>query len=153
MREAPTRLRCEYRDNPLNLDTPRPRLSWWLNDARPAEMQTAYQVQAATSAGALRSGAAGLWDTGHVSSRQTVNVDYRGRPPEPDTPVWWRVRCYDSDGTPSPWSEAACFELGPGEADWQGGWIATPLMGSPAAVGMSFYIRAGSGLFRIQKPQ
>jgi alpha-L-rhamnosidase len=132
MREAPTRLRCEYRDNPLNLDTPRPRLSWWLNDARPAEMQTAYQLQAATSADALQAGAAELWDTGHVSSRQTVNVEYRGRPPEPGTPVWWRVRCYDSDGTPSPWSEAARFEVGLGEADWQGVWIASPLMGSPA---------------------
>ena len=26
--DAPTRLRCEYLDNPLGIEDPRPRLSW-----------------------------------------------------------------------------------------------------------------------------
>ncbi|MEQ8859518.1 MAG: family 78 glycoside hydrolase catalytic domain [Pseudomonadales bacterium] len=131
MREAPSRLRCEYQEDPLGIDVPRPRLSWWLNDGRPAELQTAFQVQAASSAAALQSGSADLWDTGHVSSRQTVNVEYRGRALTPGERVWWRVRCYDSDGTPSPWSEVARFELGPVDAEhWQARWIAAPLTGS-----------------------
>ncbi|MAT83070.1 MAG: hypothetical protein CMD39_02160 [Gammaproteobacteria bacterium] len=133
MREAPTRLRCEYRDDPLNVDTARPRLSWWLNDPRPAELQTAYQIQAASSATALQAGSADLWDTGHVSSSRTVNVDYQGRPLAVGDRVWWRVRCYDSDGTPSPWSEAARFELGLAESDWRARWVAAPLEGSPVA--------------------
>ena len=133
MREAPIRLRCEYRDDPLNVDTARPRLSWWLNDPRPAELQTAYQIQAASSAAALQAGTADLWDTGHVSSSRTVNVDYQGRPLAAGDRVWWRVRCYDSDGTPSPWSEAARFELAPAEADWRARWVAAPLEGSPVA--------------------
>lgn len=133
MRGAPDRLRCEYQDNPLGLDCERPRLSWWLNDPRAAELQTAYQIQAASSPAALQAGAADLWDTGYVASRQTVNVIYGGRALTSGTRVWWRVRCYDSDGTPSPWSEAAWFELGLlHDDDWQARWIEAPLTGSPA---------------------
>jgi alpha-L-rhamnosidase len=133
MREAPVRLRCEYQDNPLGLDTARPRVSWWLNDSRPAELQTAYQIQAASSATGLQAGTADLWDTGHVSSQQTLNVEYRGRPLNAGDHAWWRVRCYDSDGTPSPWSDPARFEIGPAHADGlRGQWIDTPLVGSPS---------------------
>jgi len=133
MRGAPVRLRSEYLDNPLGLDCERPRLSWWLNDPRAAELQTAYQIQAALTPAALQSGAADLWDTGYVASRQTVNAIYGGRALNSGTRVWWRVRCYDSDGTPSPWSEAAWFELGLlHDDDWQARWIETPLTGSPA---------------------
>lgn len=132
MREAPLRLRCEYLDNPLGIDTCHPRLSWWVNDSRDAELQTAYQIQASATRAGLESGGADLWDSGHVSSRQTVNVAYRGRALGSGARVWWRVRCYDSDGTTSPWSDAARFELGPLEsADWQCEWIAAPLAGSP----------------------
>lgn len=130
MREAPDRLRCEYQQDPLGLDTPLPRLSWWLNDSRPAELQTAYQIQAASSATGLQAGTGDLWDTGHVSSQQTMNVEYRGRPLSAGDRVWWRVRCYDSDGTPSPWSQAARFELAPA-AGAEVDWVASPLIGTP----------------------
>lgn len=133
MREAPVRLRCEYLEDPLGIDTDRPRLSWWLNDPRPAELQTAYQIQAASSPDGLEKGATDLWDTGYVSSQQTVNVEYRGRRLSSGTRVWWRVRCYDSDGIASPWSAPGYFELGLLESgDWRARWIAAPLTGSPA---------------------
>lgn len=132
MRGAPDRLRCEYLNNPLGVDTARPRLSWWLNDPRPAELQTAYQIQAASAPAVLQSGSADLWDSGYVAGQQTLNVAYQGRALGSGERVWWRVRCYDSDGTPSPWSEAAWFEAGLlDEDDWRGQWIAAPLTGSP----------------------
>src|ERR1017187_5425294 len=43
-------LKCEYRVNPLGLDTPQPRLSWLLESPRRGEKQTAYQVLAASTA-------------------------------------------------------------------------------------------------------
>jgi alpha-L-rhamnosidase len=133
MRGAPGRLRCEYLDDPLGIGTTRPRLSWWLNDSRPAELQTAYRIQAASSAAALQSDAADLWDTGYVPSHQTANVEYRGRALAAGARVWWRVRCCDSDGIPSPWSGMGRFELGLlSPEDWQARWIAAPLAGSPA---------------------
>ena len=51
---APTRLRCEYLSNPLGIDETRPRLSWWVDDDRPAELQTAYRILAASSPQRLR---------------------------------------------------------------------------------------------------
>ncbi|NLF40984.1 hypothetical protein GX586_16190, partial [bacterium] len=42
-------LRCEYKDNPLGIDTPKPRLSWLVNDARRGARQTAYRILAASS--------------------------------------------------------------------------------------------------------
>ncbi len=131
MREAPVRLRCEQLDDPLAIDTDRPRLSWWLNDSRAAELQTAYQIQAASSLAALDAGRSDLWDTGYVAAQQTMNVEYRGRALGAGSRVWWRVRCYDSDGIPSPWSAPAHFEVGLDDDDWQAPWIAAPLCGTP----------------------
>jgi alpha-L-rhamnosidase len=126
------RLRCEYQDDPIGIDTLRPRLSWWPNDSRPAELQTGFHIQAASTLALLRAGTPDLWDTGHAPGRQTLNVDYGGRPLASAARVWWRVRCYDSDGAPSPWSDPARFEIGLLESsDWQAEWIATPLSGTP----------------------
>ena len=132
MRGAPSRLRCEYLENPAGIDTPRPRLSWWLNDARPAEMQTAYQIQAASSPTSLDSGCPDFWDSGCVTSQSTVNVEYLGAGVQSGARVWWRVRCYDSDGIASAWSDPARFDFGLlDDDDDDGDWICTPLTGTP----------------------
>jgi alpha-L-rhamnosidase len=133
MRGAPVRLRCEYLNCPVGIETTRPRLSWWPNDARPAELQTGYHIQAASTPALLHAGAADLWDSGRVSGQQTLNIEYGGRPLQSAARVWWRVRCYDSDGVASPWSDEARFELGLlNPQDWQAVWIASPLAGTPS---------------------
>lgn len=43
---APTALRCEYKRNPLGIDTPEPRLSWALDSPERGAVQTAYQILA-----------------------------------------------------------------------------------------------------------
>ncbi len=44
-----TGLRCEYRINPLGIDTPQPRLSWVLESGERGQKQTAYRVLVADS--------------------------------------------------------------------------------------------------------
>ena len=155
MLAAPERLRCEYLADPMGIDTNRPRLSWWPNDSRDAEVQTGYQIIAAADAHALleatlQSASAIqqnellerqpvlLWDSGRVDSAETVNISYAGLPLESQQQVCWRVRTFDSDGLASPWSEIGWFETGILHADdWQAQWIGTPLQGSkdtPATV-------------------
>jgi alpha-L-rhamnosidase len=130
---APTRLRCEYLENPAGIDVRRPRLSWWVDDDRAAEIQTAYQIQAASTEAKLVAGDPDLWDSGHVSSRQTCNIEYRGRQLDSSQSAWWRVRTYDSDGMPSRWSEPGRFRMGMLSAeDWQAQWIGGQLTGSPS---------------------
>ncbi len=131
MPSAPLRLRCEFVSNPLGISAARPRLSWWVADARPAEMQSAYEIVAASDLERLEAGEADLWLSGRVESDQCSHVEYGGAPLGSGERVWWQVRTFDSDGLSSPWSEPAFFEMGLlDEADWQGRWIATPLTGS-----------------------
>ena len=47
---APTSLKTEFLDNPLGIDTAKPRFSWIVEDSTPGAKQTAYQVRAASSA-------------------------------------------------------------------------------------------------------
>src|ERR1035438_4424543 len=65
---SPDRLRCEYLDNPLGIDSLQPRLSWVLESKQRAEMQTAYQILAASSEALLKADSGDLWDTGKVGA-------------------------------------------------------------------------------------
>ena len=108
----PIGLVCEFLENPLGLETRTPRLSWRLDDPRPGACQTAYRLVAASSAAKLAEGKYDLWDTGRVTSADTLDIPYAGKALSPRDAVFWRVMVWDKDGTPSPWSDAATFEIG-----------------------------------------
>ncbi|HOC52054.1 MAG TPA: family 78 glycoside hydrolase catalytic domain, partial [Verrucomicrobiota bacterium] len=117
-------LRCEYRANPLGIDTPQPRLSWRLEASERGQRQTAYRVLAATRPKLLAEGRADLWDSGKVASSESVHVVYGGRPLRAGQRVYWTVRAWDRDGRASRYSETAWWEMGLlAPADWQADWI------------------------------
>ena len=120
----PAALRCEYRANPLGLDTPQPRLAWQSASSRRGEMQTAYQIVAGENEKEIRSGKGDLWDSGKVVSDRSAQVAYGGKPLHSREHVWWRVRVWDRDGIPSAWSAPASWEMGLlAPQDWQARWI------------------------------
>ena len=126
---APGALRCEYLVNPLAVDVAAPRLSWELADPARGAVQSAWQVQAATSAEKLVRGEADLWNSGQVSGGDTAQVPYGGAALESMQRCHWRVRTWDGAGEASPWSAPAWWGAGLLEAaDWTGQWIqeATP---------------------------
>jgi alpha-L-rhamnosidase len=125
---APHTLRTAHLADPLGIDEQHPDLSW-----RPAGLQRAYRIQAATDPGLLASGACDLWDSGPVEDPRSTCVRYDGKPPGARRRVWWRVRVRYDDGL-SPWSSAATWETGlPTAADWSGArWITAPDTGGPA---------------------
>ena len=128
---APKRLRCEYLENPLGIDETAPRLSWWIDDEHPAEIQTAYHILAATDPLLLADDEGDLWDTGRVSSGDSCHIVYDGEPLTSRQRVWWKVKTYDSDGEDSAWSRDATFEMGLlARDDWSASWIGSPLAGS-----------------------
>ncbi len=137
-------LRCEYLKDPLGIDVTRPRLSWQLHaeagrGSTPREnsataippaaiprgvKQRAYQVLVASSPELLKANRGDLWDSGEVQSEQSVLVEYAGKPLGPRQGCWWRVRVWDQDGKPSPWSDAARWSMGLlTREDWTGKWI------------------------------
>ena len=132
MQGAPLRLRCEYLEDPIGIDELSPRLSWWPDDPRPAEIQTAYELLGASAPDLLALDEGDLWDSGRVESSAT-SVVYRGKRLVSGRRVFWKVRTFDSDGLPSPWSEPALFEAGLlAPTDWRARWISAPLSGSRA---------------------
>src|ERR1044071_5888816 len=72
-------LSCEHFQNPLGLGTAAPRLSWKIRSDRDGEVQTAYQIRAASSTKALAS-KPDVWDSGKISSDQSVLVSWGGPP-------------------------------------------------------------------------
>ena len=119
-----TDLKCEYRTNPLGIDTAEPRLSWVLESNERGQRQTAYRIMVSSSAGKLRRDQADLWDTGKVQSDRSLHVSYDGEPLESCQRCWWKVRVWGRDGEPSDWSAPARWETALlDQDDWKAQWI------------------------------
>ncbi|MCW3813996.1 hypothetical protein ONA91_05945 [Micromonospora sp. DR5-3] len=71
-------------------------------------MQSARQIQVATAAD--RFDEPDVWDSGRVTSRDSVNVRYPGPDLRARTRYFWRVRVWDGAGMLSDWSKPAWFE-------------------------------------------
>jgi len=129
---APDNLRCEYLTNPPGIDVPKPRLSWKVNDASRGAVQTAYQVLVARSRELLKANKGDMWDSGKVASDRSIQVVYGGGPLESGRPYYWKVRTWDAQDRPSPWSKAALWGMGLLDAkDWTAQWIEDPAEGEP----------------------
>ncbi|HEX9839066.1 MAG TPA: hypothetical protein VGA72_06960, partial [Anaerolineales bacterium] len=87
-------LTCEYRINPLGIDVVQPRLSWQLESSQRGARQTAYRILVAASESALSEGSA-LWDSGKLSSDQSIHVTYSGPGLVSGQRVYWKVLVWD----------------------------------------------------------
>lgn len=125
MNNHPLHLRCNDLDNPLGVETPRPRLSWRLVPGGHGQRQTGYEIRVASTREALDRGEADLWASGEVASLGTLGATYAGVPLRSRQSAWWQVRSRDAAGAFGPWSEPACWEMGLLKAgDWRARWIA-----------------------------
>ena len=59
-------LRCEHLRNPIGIGAQQPRLSWKLVSDRNGEVQTAYEIRAASSLSGLQGNHPALWDPGKI---------------------------------------------------------------------------------------
>ncbi|HMD53992.1 MAG TPA: hypothetical protein VKJ65_05545, partial [Phycisphaerae bacterium] len=76
---VPMNLQCEYRSNPPGIDAAQPRLSWQMQSAERDQGQTAYQILVASARKLSQKNQGDLWDSGKISSDETVNIIYAGR--------------------------------------------------------------------------
>ncbi len=119
-----TGLRCEYRIDPLGIDTLQPRLSWVLESGERGQKQTAYRVLVADSREKLDQDQGNLWDSARVESAESLHRVYLGIPLTSRQRCFWKVRVWDRARQPSVWSKPAYWETGllfP--EDWKGIWI------------------------------
>jgi len=119
----PATLRCEYRVNPQGIDEAQPRLTWQIESGQRGAKQTAYQILVASSAKLLKQNTGDLWDSGNISSGDTVNISYAGKPLVSRQQCFWKVCVWDGNDK-SKWSEAASWTMGLLQPeDWQANYI------------------------------
>ncbi|GAB4580172.1 MAG: alpha-L-rhamnosidase [Anaerolineales bacterium] len=142
-------LTCEYRNNPLGIDVPQPRLSWQLHSPQRGAHQTAYQILVASSEAALNDDTNLLWDTGKIETDQSIHIPYCGPTLKSGQRVYWKVRVWNENGemveSPSAWWEMGLLEYG----DWQAKWIGAPFFGGPRTTSPAPYLRKE---FTLPKP-
>jgi alpha-L-rhamnosidase len=119
-----SKLRCEYRVNPLGIDVVKPRLSWVVESSERGQFQTAYQIIVSSKRLNLENDIGDLWNSGKVESSETNQIEYDGEKLSSRMECWWKVRVWDKYGRPSEWSEPAYWTMGLLKPeDWEAKWI------------------------------
>ena len=126
-----TNLRCEYRADPLGIETPRPRLSWEVRATQRGQAQAAYQIQVRDNQAKI------VWDSGKFASGESALIPYGGEALKSQERYAWRVRVWPAlpvGGEASAWSGEASWTMGlltPG--DWTAKWISCDVPADPDA--------------------
>lgn len=126
----PTKLTCEYLENPAVVDVQQPRLAWIniADEGERGQIQSAYQIKVASSKDKLSN--PDLWDSQRVLSSESTRIEYAGQPLQSRIECWWQVRVWDRDGKASTWSEPAFWRMGIlNQNEWKAKWIGAPWEG------------------------
>ncbi|KUL39505.1 alpha-L-rhamnosidase [Actinoplanes awajinensis] len=116
-------LTTQRRTSPLGIDAVAPLFGWRLAATVAGQIQGRYQLTVGTQATG-----ADVWDSGQVASGDSVDVAYGGTRLASNRTYHWRVRVWDAQGRPSPWSAPATFDTGlydPG-TEWKAAFIGAP---------------------------
>jgi alpha-L-rhamnosidase len=118
-----SRLRTEYKVNPLGIDARQPRFSWELKSPERGVVQAAYEIRVAPSLKGLAAKRP-FWSSGRVASDASIQRAYAGPALESRRRYYWQVRVWDGGGRASAWSEPAWWEMGLlAPRDWSAQWI------------------------------
>ncbi len=113
-------LLIENKTNPLGLDNKLPRFSWQLVSSNRNTLQSAYEIKLATATKSKSN----IWNSGKITSQQSVQVDYAGPTLISNTQYLWQVRVWDQLNNASEWSAPASFQTGFLNQDqWKATWI------------------------------
>lgn len=117
-------LRCEYKANPLGIQSMHPRLKWEISSDGKNILQTAYRIIVSDRREDLERGIGNLWDSRKISSDASIQVPYAGTPLLSAKIYYWKVMVWDNQGD-SAWSDPANWQMGLlQKADWKGAhWI------------------------------
>jgi hypothetical protein len=106
------------------VDASHPRLSWILESSHRGQLQTAYRIIVASSRENLAKGKGDLWDSGRVQSNRSLQISYAGKALQSYQDVFWKVRIWDIERSPSEWSTPAKWVMGlVQKKDWKAHWI------------------------------
>jgi alpha-L-rhamnosidase len=117
-------LRCEMLENPLGIDSRKPRFSWQIFAPGKRNIhQISYHILVASTKEQLENNVGDLWDSGKTDSNQSQWIEYAGKPLKSNTYYHWKVKVTTNKGETS-WSEPALWSMGLlSENDWKSQWI------------------------------
>ncbi|MFJ7074000.1 family 78 glycoside hydrolase catalytic domain [Streptomyces sp. NPDC098781] len=121
-RAAVEGLTVEHRTNPLGVDAERPRFGWRTASPVRGRRQSAYRILVATAPDRLTPTRADVWNSGRVTSPDSVAVRYAGPALRPATRYHWTVTVWDETGHAVPAAPTAHFETGLLSTDGVAGW-------------------------------
>ena len=114
-------LLTESESTPLGIDVIQPHFTWQMSSPKRGAMQTAYSIHVADSKGQQ------VWDSGKVSSGESLNILYAGRDLKPATRYGWKVIVWDQNGKQfinSSWFETGLLNPDSNLSAWDGAtWI------------------------------
>jgi hypothetical protein len=87
----------------------KPYLGWVVGSNKPNTLQTAYHILVASSTELLDGDKADVWNSGRTESNNSVAVLYEGKPLQPSTVYYWKVKTWDNHGTESKFSQVRSF--------------------------------------------
>jgi alpha-L-rhamnosidase len=118
-------LSVDYLTNPMGLENRSPRLSWQLNSQLRGIRQSSYRIRVATSVAILASGRGDLWDSGNVSTRESIGIEYSGNALKSRQRCYWQVEVWDERGSYARSDEHTWWEMGLlNPEDWSAEWLA-----------------------------
>lgn len=113
--------------NPQGLETRQPRFSWKLKSKERGVYQEAYQILVSSSKENLQKGVADLWDSGKVSSDETLLVKYEGKELQSRQECFWKLKIWTNRGEVSSEQDNK-WSVGLDPSDWEGQWIGSSIL-------------------------
>jgi alpha-L-rhamnosidase len=119
-----SQLTVEFLNDPIGVDAKQPRFSWQLNSSGKNVLQSAYEIRVSKDAAALSHKSQLVWQSGKVSSGESLQRVYTGEPLQSGQKYYWQVRVWDDKGNVTHWSKVAFWQMGLlNPEDWKGKWI------------------------------
>lgn len=119
---VPDNLRCEYLENPIGLDTEKPRFRWQIPTSNEGFLQEGYELYVGTDSMDVSKGEGNIWESGKIKNSTNLAA-YDGEPLEAFTKYYWGVKITGEKNSSGPLSEIASFETGLMDEQWKGSWI------------------------------
>lgn len=117
---VPFGLLCDLLSHPENtyISNRTPNFGWIV----PTKTQKLYQILVASSKANLAENIGDFWDSGEITSNQSINISYKGKPLISNASYWWKVKIWDGAGNPRQWSKPRNFNTSDFNAEriWPG---------------------------------
>jgi alpha-L-rhamnosidase len=109
---VPDELTVEFIREPKNVEIsdPLPEYSWIV--PKQAVLQTGFQILVSSSKDKSVKNIADVWDSKHVNTDKSANIEHGSGPLKPNSTYYWKVRIWDQDNLPSDYSSVQTFKTG-----------------------------------------